>query len=33
MFRTNPQSSADTVRRIGVKLWSDRINTDRIVIT
>jgi hypothetical protein len=33
MFRTNPQSSADTIRRIGVKLWSDRINTDRIVIT
>ena len=33
MFRANPQSSADTIRRIGVKLWSDRINTDRIVIT
>ena len=33
MFQANPQSSADTIRRIGVKLWSDRINTDRIVIT
>ncbi len=33
MFRASPQSSAETIRRIGVKLWSDRINTDRIVIT
>ena len=32
MFENNPQDSADTIRKIGVKLWSDRAKPDRIKI-
>lgn len=33
MFETNPQMSADTIRRIGQCLFSDRANQDKILIT
>ena len=33
MFENDPQGSADTVRRIGHKIWSDRVKQDRIKIT
>jgi len=33
MFETNPQMSADTIRRIGQCLYSDRANQDKILIT
>lgn len=32
MFEANPQRAADTIRRIGDKVFSDRANEDRIVI-
>lgn len=32
MFEANPQVAADTIRRIGDKVFSDRANEDRIVI-
>lgn len=32
MFEANPQVAADTIRRIGNKVFSDRANEDRIVI-
>jgi hypothetical protein len=33
MFDRDPQGSADTIRKIGVKLWSDRAKPDRVKIT
>lgn len=33
MFKASPQPSADTIRRLGVRMWSDRIQLDRVVIT
>ena len=33
MFANNPQGAADTIRKIGTKLWSDRANADRVKIT
>ena len=33
MFSNNPQGSADTIRKIGTKLWSDRAKADRVKIT
>jgi hypothetical protein len=32
MFENNPQTAADTIRRIGYKYHSDRSQEDRIVI-
>lgn len=32
MFENNPQSAADTIRRIGHKYYSDRVNEDRVAI-
>ena len=32
MFDANPQSAADTIRRIGYKYYSDRAQEDRVVI-
>lgn len=32
MFNADPQSAADTIRRIGEKFYSDRAREDRIVI-
>lgn len=32
MFRANPQSAADTIRRIGHKFYSDRVQQDQVVI-
>jgi hypothetical protein len=32
MFEYNPQSAADTIRRIGQKYHSDRVQEDRVVI-
>ena len=32
MFTNNPQSAADTIRRIGHKFYSDRVQEDRIAI-
>jgi hypothetical protein len=32
MFENNPQSAADTIRRIGYKYHSDRAQEDRVVI-
>jgi hypothetical protein len=32
MFENNPQSAADTIRRIGYKFYSDRVREDRVVI-
>ena len=32
MFDDNPQSAADTIRRIGHKFYSDRRSEDRVVI-
>ena len=32
MFETNPQTAADTIRRIGHCLYSDRQKEDRVVI-
>jgi hypothetical protein len=32
MFENNPQTAADTIRRIGYKYHSDRAQEDRIVI-
>ena len=32
MFENNPQSAADTIRRIGYKFYSDRVQEDRVVI-
>jgi hypothetical protein len=32
MFDHDPQGSADTIRKIGVKLWSDRAKPDRVKI-
>lgn len=32
MFELDPQSAADTMRRIGHKFYSDRANTQRVVI-
>ena len=33
MFAADPQSAADTIRRIGHKFYSDRANKDKILIT
>ena len=33
MFANNPQGAADTIRKIGIKLWSDRALADRVKIT
>ena len=32
IFETNPQGAADIIRKIGHKLWSDRVKQDRVVI-
>ena len=32
MFENNPQTAADTIRRIGHKYYSDRSQEDRVVI-
>jgi hypothetical protein len=32
MFENSPQTAADTIRRIGVKVYSDRANKQEIVI-
>lgn len=32
MFEADPQSAADTIRRIGDKFYSDRVQEDRVVI-
>lgn len=32
MFESDPQSAADTMRRIGHKFYSDRVQEDRVVI-
>jgi len=32
MFEANPQMSADTIRRIGQCVHSDRVQEDRVVI-
>ena len=32
MFEANPQSAADTIRRIGHQYYSDRAQEDRVVI-
>lgn len=32
MFQTNPQTAADTIRRIGQCYYSDRRNEERVVI-
>ena len=32
MFDANPQSAADTIRRIGHKFYSDRVQEDQVVI-
>lgn len=32
MFEANPQTAADTIRRIGHEYYSDRAREDRIVI-
>jgi hypothetical protein len=32
MFKANPQTAADTIRRIGYKYHSDRAQEDRVVI-
>lgn len=32
MFEANPQSAADTIRRLGHCYYSDRVNEDRVVI-
>ena len=32
MFDANPQTAADTIRRIGHKFYSDRAREDRVVI-
>jgi hypothetical protein len=32
MFENNPQTAADTIRRIGHKYYSDRAQEDRVVI-
>jgi len=32
MFEADPQSAADTIRRIGHKYYSDRAHEDRVVI-
>jgi len=32
MFEADPQSAADTIRRIGQKFYSDRVQEDRVVI-
>jgi hypothetical protein len=33
MFEANPQAAAETVRRIGEKFHSDRLESNRIAIT
>jgi hypothetical protein len=33
MFEANPQLAADTIRRLGQCLYSDRANKDKILIT
>ncbi len=33
MFEANPQTAADTIRRIGEKFHSDRLESNRIAIT
>ena len=33
MFDANPQMSADTIRRLGQRIYSDRANRDEILIT
>jgi hypothetical protein len=33
MFEDSPQTAAETIRRLGNKIYSDRRDTDRIVIT
>jgi hypothetical protein len=33
MFEANPQVSADTIRRLGQRIYSDRANRDEILIT
>jgi hypothetical protein len=33
MFEVNPQVSADTIRRLGQRIYSDRANRDEILIT
>lgn len=33
MFEANPQMSADTIRRLGQRIYSDRANKDEILIT
>lgn len=32
MFEENPQGAADTIRRIGQKFYSDRVQENRVVI-
>jgi hypothetical protein len=32
MFEANPQTAADTIRRIGHQYYSDRVQEDRVVI-
>jgi CxxC motif-containing protein (DUF1111 family) len=33
MFEANPQMSADTIRRLGQRIYSDRVNNEEILIT
>ena len=33
MFEASPQTAADTIRRIGQKYYSDRLESNRIAIT
>ena len=33
MFNDSPQTAAETIRRLGNKIYSDRRETDRVVIT
>ncbi len=33
MFEASPQTAADTIRQIGIKLYSDRLGKNNVVIT
>ena len=33
MFEADPQTAADTIRRIGHKYYSDRVESNRVLIT
>ena len=32
MFEANPQAAADTIRRIGERVWGERMPEDKVVI-